>query len=1507
MAGQGNVPKGEKENTTGPSGDSASTSLLYGSGNIDGLLDRQNKIYVTAVTVGSYTLTGGTASDWFYLAGALSSTSYAINGLGSGDWISFQSFARSGVTYDAFNNGVTINLGDAYYLTNGTLVAAARQFSGQSLPSNGTLVSIENAWGSSGDDIIVGSIDTNELHGGEGNDKIFGVGSNDFLYGEGGNDVMVGGSGNNSFNGGTGNDYMRSGLGNDWIEGGDPTSAGAGPAKTFRSNPDTNLSGGGLTLLNYGDSVDYSYLPAGWTVTLVLNGDIWVDATVYDEQKRVRERDKVKSVENIVGGSANDPLVGDNNGNLLDGGGGDDLIKSGGGNDLIIGGGGGNDDIDGGDGTDEISFVPIIDPIVDGVKYSPANNKLNDDKSLVLDLRLDDNRGRFSFNTVQTSAASNQPAGGPSMLKVSASTSNVDTPWRGAMSSIENVTGTEKNDQIAGTVVVNILNGYAGNDILYGAGGNDTLIGGEGNDWALFRDATPGNQPRYNDNALNIDPVFFSYNDINSPYGAGGTIRLAASTFGFSGSTGTISSVENVLGSIGPDTIVGDGGINILAGEAGKDVLYGGGANDRVFGGATAGGGFVTTKMNSLWGGAGADTLFIGFNYNPVVGTAKTVTVGTLTGVQNTYGALPTNAIETDYGLVRLDGKSGATNLDYHDVVNDWQTGDTLFLAKDWTVVIQGLGASNGTSYVERFEQGAQSSNVAYNWDGADQLDLRSMNGSNGNNENRAGDYGKIVVLTGAGDDTIYGSNGNDWIFAGSGLNTINLGSASDDGEDIVFIDTFLGKYNVTGFDSQDKVYIHRSVIDALSPGALHSRSLLGITQPGDGIISASIATGSEYRDEGRINPLSPLLFDVVYLNLLKSFPSYDPAAQPIGLTLPVVGTIFNEPLWTQNGAQTNQAHYYAELVADATLYATAALQILYGTALLPIPIVGTIIGGVLIASGATMIVDGTKDWQHRNTTYGDDANALQGLFSFMASQNPGGTSGSSVGSWEAKNFLDFYSIPNDRFMPTLEVTTHPVKEGIYTIASVYNGTESFIYLIFSPDRMIQNSEARLIAQINGQVAANQVVLYDDSFTDITRYSTASTEPAILAPEIISIVLAEDNSSIEPGADGLTTRDKTPTVTVTLSKAAIAGDVLSVTFGGQALADSPIQAGATTVTVALPSQNVDADVALAVSIVNSQGFNSSLSTVITIDTTAPQVGAYGITASASSIYLSTDEAGTTRFLDSGGNAVVLAPQGTDTVADANGYYTLNGVNSVTLTPAAQSSVRWIDQYELTDQLGNTDLIDAGDTLGSDSTTSIAPAIGLGTAGDDSIDGSSYGDAVIIGFAGNDTLTLGSGVKTVVFASSAASNGSDTIIGFSAGSSGDVLDFSAFLPTGSFSTGDHVVGNPAGATVGNGPLDATNKVVQVYSQGANTSTDCDEASEILGFFNTAGANGTILTLGQGGKAVVLTGEDTSMTNDAYVWFVHDANSSGTVELAEIVLVGTIDNLQLGTLFAGNIIV
>ena len=104
------------------------------------------------------------------------------------------------VDYSASPAAVIVNLGSASVQQGG-------------YAEGDTLVSIESAVGSAGNDFLTGTDEANTLEGGAGNDVV---------NGGGGDDVLKGGNGNDILNGGGGDDTLEPGLGtNDAVNGGD--------------------------------------------------------------------------------------------------------------------------------------------------------------------------------------------------------------------------------------------------------------------------------------------------------------------------------------------------------------------------------------------------------------------------------------------------------------------------------------------------------------------------------------------------------------------------------------------------------------------------------------------------------------------------------------------------------------------------------------------------------------------------------------------------------------------------------------------------------------------------------------------------------------------------------------------------------------------------------------------------------------------------------------------------------------------------------------------------------------------------------------------------------------------------------------------------------------------------------------------------------------------------------------------------------------------------------------
>jgi len=295
-------------------------------------------------------------------------------------------------------------------------------------------------------DVLIVGLPTVVVEGGPGNDVLSvaggsgtGAASTARLDGGPDGDLLVGAAGGNSIDGGDGPDTIDYSTATQLLEAnlatglvqhtasqvdqvtgvesltGSPDAdkiVGDDEANVLNGGdgPDTLIGGGGNDALDGQagiDTVDFSGTSGGATINLI--GD-----TASGEGT-----DTLASIENAIGSSFNDVMVGDNGVNVLEGGDGNDRID----------GAGGDDTIDGGAGDDTAEFG-----------LANAGVKVN-----------------LGAGTATGAGA--------------------DT-----LADVENVIGTEKADSLSGGVGANILNGGDGADTLNGRDGNDHLQGGDGRD-----------------------------------------------------------------------------------------------------------------------------------------------------------------------------------------------------------------------------------------------------------------------------------------------------------------------------------------------------------------------------------------------------------------------------------------------------------------------------------------------------------------------------------------------------------------------------------------------------------------------------------------------------------------------------------------------------------------------------------------------------------------------------------------------------------------------------------------------------------------------------------------------------------------------------------------------------------------------------------------------------------------------------------------------------------------
>ncbi|WP_222184631.1 M10 family metallopeptidase [Geminicoccus harenae] len=342
---------------------------------------------------------------------------------------------------------------------------------------------IENAYGGSGDDVIVGSTRANRLAGNGGDDRLEGGAGNDVYLVDPGpdRDRIADSAGSvDAIEFGPGlrfGDLRFARNGADLVIGSaDPAAPldlrlvdqfGPGTIEELRFAADSQASrwdgqdfapvaaaaaastdGDDLLLLT--DGPDRRFSLGGNDVIFGKGGDDYLDGGNGDDW--------------LVGGLGDDQLHGGNDHDKLDGGEGSDGLHGGAGNDILRGGAG-KDELQGGNGAD-IAFGAVGDDTIFGGEGS--------DLHLVGGLGDDLIYGGNGNDLIDGGSGADRLDGGGGHDIIVGGAGN------------DMLSGTEGDDVLRGGFGDDRLDGGPGNDELNGGFGNDLLVGGPGRDIAVF-------------------------------------------------------------------------------------------------------------------------------------------------------------------------------------------------------------------------------------------------------------------------------------------------------------------------------------------------------------------------------------------------------------------------------------------------------------------------------------------------------------------------------------------------------------------------------------------------------------------------------------------------------------------------------------------------------------------------------------------------------------------------------------------------------------------------------------------------------------------------------------------------------------------------------------------------------------------------------------------------------------------------------------------------------------
>ncbi|MBT7082342.1 MAG: hypothetical protein HN929_12930, partial [Chloroflexi bacterium] len=572
-----------------------------------------------------------------------------------------------------------------------------------------------------------------------GIENLIGSDFDDTLTGDSTDNIISGGSGADILRGGGGADLLRGEDGNDTLEGGegDDILVGGIGADAFNG-------GGGDDTVSYRDAVE--------AVTIDMNNKD-------NNEGAEAEGDtfgNFANIENIEGSAGDDTLIANNNGVKLYGLAGDDKLTGGTGNDELIGGTGddtimggiGDDILLGGDGADA-----LFGYIQDG----------NEEDDTGID------------------TASYAGAGSGVTVDLGTKTGSDDIAEGDTLEGIENLIGSDYDDELIGDDKDNRLEGGLGSDILTGKEGDDILDGGDGGDFASFASAISG---------VTID-LALATPQTNGEEGSDTLINIENLVGSTRDDTLTGNDSDNIfVGGEGDDTLTGLGGEDILLGEEGNDTLEGGAGDDILDGG---------DQGDILRGGEGIDTVTYADAQNAVTvdllagtGSGDEADGDTFNSIENLVGSehddvltgnTLSNSLVGGAGDDTLDGGAGDDFLEGgegDDTITGGThgtEGDTVSYQGDTAAVNVELGGlaldgSGGKDTLVGIENifgsvhddtlvGDTGNNILWGNEGADNLD---------------GSEGDDILSGGLGDDTLTGGPGGDtFLFEDSwGVDTIN-------------------------------------------------------------------------------------------------------------------------------------------------------------------------------------------------------------------------------------------------------------------------------------------------------------------------------------------------------------------------------------------------------------------------------------------------------------------------------------------------------------------------------------------------------------------------------------------------------------------------------------------------------------------------------------------------------------------------------------------------------------
>lgn len=687
---------------------------LRDAGEVTRYADRLESIEYFVGTSGTDTMTGSAADETFSpLTGA-----GVINAGGGNDVLSFNFLNEP---TDFYMRGAIVDL---------TAATALTAVSG--VDTIARVIGFEDVNGSHFNDQIQGNTIANILAGLDGDDALDGGAGNDELFGGNGRDLLVGGDGNDILSGGGDGDTLDGGNGTDTL--------------SYASAP---------------GSIAVSLL-RGVGVTPIIDGVTLLGA--------ISEGDVVLNVENVVGSTFADIIIGDDLANVIEGRAGQDHLDGCGGNDTIYG---------------ERNPASAIPDFVHGHDFS--NPDITDDCGCDTDGPDGHHGSTIHDDYIGGGDGADRLFGQLGEDELCGGTGS-DTLFGGDGNDI--LEGESENDFLDGGLGTDFLYGGDGNDRISGGAGFDIIYGGTGIDTVDYSASTAaviinlGEFWRNSGGDASSDLL----TEMMTNLAAGedpSAILQSALFFSLLTSLGTdgtetaftlsvpdvILGVEGVIGTAFNDLLIGDGLANRLTGGDGNDTLDGGAGNDIM----TGGNGADVYRVNSSLDQA-IETSAVGGTDR--VESSVSFVLGAFVENLTLTGAAAINA--TGNTLSNLLVGNNAANVLHGGAGADRMIGgngnDTYVVDHDSDVVTE-ASALGGTDLVKStvsYALGANVENLTL-WGSA------AIHATGNALSNKlTGNLAANRLLGGAGNDRLNGGAGNDELRGGAGNDELTGGAGLD-------------------------------------------------------------------------------------------------------------------------------------------------------------------------------------------------------------------------------------------------------------------------------------------------------------------------------------------------------------------------------------------------------------------------------------------------------------------------------------------------------------------------------------------------------------------------------------------------------------------------------------------------------------------------------------------------------------------------------------------------------